>query len=703
MKKLTDTIIKYYKRLLLSSLFLGLLAVFLTAKLGIMSDLDDMLPTEHEIFQATQAFEAYFPSQDQGIIYLSGDKDVAIHAMTSIERKLKGNQWINDITYRVDLSSLGSKSLLYLSLNDIENLDMTSMNKEPFKYISNDKEDGFLMMIRPEIKGDFVQARSNFYESIQTVIRDVEEDYPTLSIHFTGGALIQDHEADTIAFDNLLPKVALTIALVIGLVIITFRRLLLPMVIIYPLLLGALCASAIAYLIYGSLNMFSVSFAMLLVGLGVDFGVHILSRVLEENKSHSLESSIKISIQSTGSSILLGGITTAVAFFTFIFADFQAFSQMGIISGIGILLLVGLMLSLLPAIFILFKKQIRMKPPIVFKWLENLIRFSLTHSKLILMTLVLLCIFVLPNVRNFSVIGDMNKIYPENIPSRQIAPVIERDFDYKLDTLSFMIEDDGKLYEYMDQFNSSPYVEKVVTIYDYIPLNQDEKIQLIKKLYGIALEPIVIDDLPLEIKDKYFNKNMFLVELLPKGNIYDPETYESIKALVYKISGNYPLGMAPLMNEIIAIVQNDIIRISLVCLSFVFLMLLIMFKKIGLSIFTMIPVVGSIYLTIGLLPLFDRDINIFSVAAFPLIIGIGIDSGIHLMHRLKENKEDIGALTQTSQAIFLTSTTTVVGFGSLSMINHPGMSNLGFTVSLGMLICFVLTILVIPIGRKLLP
>jgi predicted RND superfamily exporter protein len=82
----------------------------------------------------------------------------------------------------------------------------------------------------------------------------------------------------------------------------------------------------------------------------------------------------------------------------------------------------------------------------------------------------------------------------------------------------------------------------------------------------------------------------------------------------------------------------------------------------------------------------------------PLIIGIGIDSSIHLLHRLRgeKSKSVREAVTHTGKAILLTTLTTLLGFGSLAFINHPGMANLGVTVALGMTISLITTLVFIP-------
>lgn len=249
-----------------------------------------------------------------------------------------------------------------------------------------------------------------------------------------------------------------------------------------------------------------------------------------------------------------------------------------------------------------------------------------------------------------------------------------------------------------------------------MPENVDEKLRIITRLddtlksVGINafedfdLRKPTMSDLPSDIKTNYIGEQGKLrVELIPAINIYDREAYDTLVSEIFLITGRYPVGMPPIMNEITALVKQDILMISLFCFSIAFAIAWAMFRKFKLAVLAMVPLALTLYVTVGLQGALHVEINAFSIAAFPLIIGIGVDSSIHLIHRLKEDSSlSLAEKTMhTGKAIVVTSLTTVVGFGSLAMINHPGMANLGLSVAIGIFISMLCTLLIVPLGFDL--
>jgi predicted RND superfamily exporter protein len=191
--------------------------------------------------------------------------------------------------------------------------------------------------------------------------------------------------------------------------------------------------------------------------------------------------------------------------------------------------------------------------------------------------------------------------------------------------------------------------------------------------------------------------NKFTMEISPKGNIYDKEIYTEIEEDVLNLTGRLPIGMPALMLEIIELIRTDIINIVGFCIGVIFIFLIITFKKIKIALITLIPLLTSLYLTLVSMELFNIDLNIFSIIAFPIILGIGIDSSIHLEHRIIENKESIPYIIEhTGKAVILTSVTTILGFGSLSFSSHQGISSIGLTVVLGMSISLINSLTLLP-------
>lgn len=672
MNSLANYIGQHYKRLLLLSILMLVVGVFFSTKLSVSSSFEDILPEDSQVVQAMEEFEAYFPSQDKGIIVVKGQEEEVMRYLPDIVTQLEQQEHVKNVFYRIDFSEMGEKSVFYGDL------------AEEGMYFSNEAKNVFLLFVEPQMDvADFATERKQFYKEIQGVITDYD-----LEMGLTGGAFIQDYEADTVAFDGMGVKVMLTLVLVLVFVMVMFRNWYLPLLTVVPLILGIVITSGIAYGLYGSLNMFSISFTMLLIGLGIDFGVHMLMRIME--KEFIEKTGILHAIKTTGTSILVGAVTTSIAFLAFTLADFKAFEQMGVISGIGIMVLSLATIILLPSLLIL--KPISHKP-LNNRRLTSLLS-GLHKSRYLVIGLLLVAIIVVyPNVKAMSIQGDMDKIYPQNISSRTYSKFLEESMDYDVNSVSLMVEKKRSL-AVIQALSERADIKEVHSIYDFLPPNQSQTVELLKSL-GVTMTPVDYMELPSLLQEKYLSGPFTLLEITPNFNIYDQKQYQVFKEALEDTTGQRPVGMAVLMNEVIEMTKKDIVLISEVCLALFGVTLLFMFRSLKKSLVCLLPVVLTVYMTIGILPYLHLEINIFSITAFPLILGIGIDSAVHLMHRLEETN-DYKEIAPTVRALFITAGTTIIGFGSLGLINHPGMANLGITVALGMVFNLIFTLILIP-------
>jgi predicted RND superfamily exporter protein len=94
----------------------------------------------------------------------------------------------------------------------------------------------------------------------------------------------------------------------------------------------------------------------------------------------------------------------------------------------------------------------------------------------------------------------------------------------------------------------------------------------------------------------------------------------------------------------------------------------------------------------------DIPFNFVNVIVIPLMFGIGVDSGIHLVHRSREIADSDAELlaTTTARAVFYSALTTTVSFGSLALSSHIGMSGLGILLSIGMVLTVLCNLVVLP-------
>jgi predicted RND superfamily exporter protein len=138
---------------------------------------------------------------------------------------------------------------------------------------------------------------------------------------------------------------------------------------------------------------------------------------------------------------------------------------------------------------------------------------------------------------------------------------------------------------------------------------------------------------------------------------------------------------------------------SLLAVTLILVLLLIDFRKTPLVAgLAFLPLVCGTALMLGAMWLFGEKFNYVNMIALPVIIGIGVDDGVHFFHRLlHEGKGGLRrSATSVGRAMLMTSLTTMIGFGSLMFYLMQGMKSMGFALFVGVGMCFVVTITLLP-------
>jgi predicted RND superfamily exporter protein len=214
-----------------------------------------------------------------------------------------------------------------------------------------------------------------------------------------------------------------------------------------------------------------------------------------------------------------------------------------------------------------------------------------------------------------------------------------------------------------------------------------------------STEPLHLDDLPLSILDQYSNKtrDQFLITVYPAGSIYDGEFLNRFADDVERISDK-ATGSGPLFKALLKIFGQDGRNAMILTLFVVFILLLIDFQNPKHALMALIPLALGVFWMVGMMHLGGMKLSMMSVMGLPLIIGIGIDDGVHIMHRWRhEGHGKIRVVfSSTGKAIFLTSLTTMFAFGSLMFSAFPAFGQFGGALFIGVAACFLTTTIILP-------
>ena len=188
---------------------------------------------------------------------------------------------------------------------------------------------------------------------LRELVAEIRKEHADVKISLTGLPILGSDEVSTLARDMLVASG--TSFLGVGLVLVLgFRGLRHPLLALVMLVVGIAWALGFTTLTVGRLNILSISFAVILVGLGIDYATHFLTRYLElRHEGHPLRPALKGTATGVGGGIVTTAVTTSLAFFCASLTEFPGVAELGIIAGGGILLCAVAAFFVLPSLIAL--------------------------------------------------------------------------------------------------------------------------------------------------------------------------------------------------------------------------------------------------------------------------------------------------------------------------------------------------------------
>ena len=283
------------------------------------------------------------------------------------------------------------------------------------------KKDFDEIFILLSVNRDYLQT--NGFSSTYDFLQSLRENYNSKSINvqFTGGLIIDYEEVKSVSNGAALSGL-LSIFLVSIILLASLKKIKIIFCLILSILVGLFITTGITSLTVGSLNLISVAFAVLFIGLSVDFGIQVFLRILENQGENSQLKTFKNELSLVSRTITIASIPSIVGFLSFVPTKYTGLSELGIISAIG--LFVGLLVNILflPAIYSLVKKSenitIEYKKNKLWK---NLLKFILSKKYYFLSILVIISIFDLSFIKSISFDFDAMKVKDQKLQSVILA------------------------------------------------------------------------------------------------------------------------------------------------------------------------------------------------------------------------------------------------------------------------------------------
>jgi len=569
-----------------------------------------------------------------------------------------------------------------------------------------------------------------------------------IQIHFTGGVqdLIEENEA-------LIEDLALStvvVCILVGLaMLLYFRSMIGTFSLIASLVIGTLLTFGVAFFEVGYLNANSAFMASIVIGNGINFGIILLARFMEERRKHKgVPHAVAIAVEKTFPATIVAAAAAGLSYGSLILTSFRGFRQFGIIGFTGMALCWLATYALLPAFLICFYRMGYLKKPAIAhrawfaEWIAHVVE---KHAKAILVFTGIITVLSISTVGrlNSSIIEtDMRKLrnkhslengsmywskYIDEVFQRYLSPVVILP-ENRADVEPIANE----VRKTMKAEAGSTFIAGVSTINDFVPKDQAEKVKTLREINRLlpkrvlnelspkekalaqdllspaSMHQFTEQDLPELVKSKFRENDKTIGKLVLVEPSLSPELAKSdhlihfvhsIRAAADKIHpGTAVAGTLPVTADMFESIVRDGPKATLFAFVAVLLLVVLLFRDaITIAQCSFALVLGLIWM-FGYILGFDHKINFLNFVALPITFGIGVDYAVNIFqrYRLEKHQGILNILKQTGGAVILASFTTVTGYGSLVIASNQAFVSFGSLAILGEFTCVFAAVVSLP-------
>lgn len=272
----------------------------------------------------------------------------------------------------------------------------------------------------------------------------------------------------------------------------------------FTISLGLIVTTALGLMMVGALNLISVAFAVLFVGLGVDFGIQYSVRYRSERyKSDNLEVALLQAAKRSAVPLSLAAMATAAGFMSFLPTDYEGVSELGKIAGVGMLVAFLASITVLPALLKLLNPAGE-KEPVGYAFLAPLDRFLEDHRVAIVGGTLILVVAGLPLL--YYLRFDFNPIHLRNPHVESIATYLDlrKDPNTGANAINVLVPNEAAARQVAARLEKLPEVQRTMSLESFVPDDQQAKLKLIAdgaRVLGPAINPDQVDAPPSDAEN----------------------------------------------------------------------------------------------------------------------------------------------------------------------------------------------------------
>lgn len=580
-------------------------------------------------------------------------------------------------------------------------------------------------------------------EALKDFQKQAPPGTPLPAIEHTGGYEIAAGDADLIRQDVIV-NIFGSVVGVLALFLYAFRR---PASVIYagaPLALGLILTFGMAGVVYGQLSQASAGFAALLAGLGIDFITVMYGRYVDErNRGTEMQAAIRVIMRATMPGVFVAAITTSATFFAFLATDFRGMTQLGFLTGVGILLFLLSVMFLLPALIVFSERRERRKAPKLFLHSfgsGRLIDASLARPSLtigIWSVFIVVCALSATRLKFSDNIQDLRaKGNPGVVNQERVTKKFGQSFDFMMyvcegPTMEAALQKTRTASTDLEALVRNHSISSFQSISSFVPpVDQQQKViarlragsanefnpDRIRRTFQSALQDNGFKPAAFDSYMSLFSQALSPQQPVTIANVGNEDivklTSRFLKKVkggwmsviyVYPTGGKWPRDVPPELlqagdrhpediltgvNLVSAtlrrIVKADALRSTVIGFLAVLVLMFVSFRSLRMTALSFVPFLAGAIGMLGLMALLDLQFNFMNIFVGLMIIGVSTDYAIYMLQRYTENPSQFrGSAHETGKAIVMAALTAIVGYGSFAISHYPGLRSIGYASTFG--------------------
>lgn len=620
----------------------------------------------------------------------------------------------------------------FLALNKFKRLQSGDEFNLKDGYLVHENGKNLFVFISPKAKANETSQNAFLVESLNQNISKLNSKYKNVKAEYFGATPVSVANAKQIKNDIIL-TLSISLVLLFALFIYFYRKISIPFIILIPAIFGSLLGIVVLYLIKGTISAISIGIGSVLLGLTLDYSLHILSH-------YRSTGDIKKLFQSTTKPLIVCAVFTAADFLCLLFLHSDVLKDLGVFAAVSVLGAAVFALIFVPQVYSP-KNSLEFKQNTI---IDKLSRYDFSKNKWLLGISVLLILISLFTYKNVGFENDLNKLnfFPKDLKTAENNLDKLNNYSSK----SIYLAAYGKDYESASQANSELFENlktleskgEILTFNSIggIALSEEKQIEKIKqwnefwtaeKIESIRNQ-MVSEGRKFGFKENTFQpffakldeayssenlsknellKNLFLDEFV--SNEKDLTTITSIvktdnentEKLIQKLSSKNEnvlvIDRKHLSETFLSNLEEDFNKLFFISSIVIFVILLLFFRSLELTLITNIPIFVGWLVTLGMMGLFGLNFNAFNIIITTLIFGLGVDYSIFVTRGLIE-KYTYGTdeMAAFRSGILMSALATILCFGVLIFAKHPAIYSISWIPIIGLCVVVLMSFTIQP-------